>query len=361
LAKSFVKALVVAFLVGTWAFSYAGASVTADLDELAATRPADWQPLPVVKYTLYSASAVTRMQLAGADPSTRAQAAFLAGEIGDTCNIPALQPLLGDPDRFVRIQAGIALCRLRNEAGLSASTAALVGTPPWVRYYAVVGLWQLGTEIALKVLARFRYGQCPLVAEAMSAAIAHPRDAVSDNRSPIVAQQAEVPAPRQWADVIEAAALSLLAESDWWWHRGEYDQCVRCNDALLFFDPTFEEVYTNSAWLLWSMGRHTEAIGTYHRCIQRVGGSNHGYFYLGFYYYQHEFMNQAEPYLRRAVEMAPEDHLARRAYAHCLERLGRIPDAIAQWEAILRYRPDDGAALTNLRRLEALAQGAQKQ
>ncbi len=324
-----------------------------DLAGLAAARPAEWLPLPVIRQIAPSIGEAARAQFGASDAAVRARAAFIAGEAGDARVAPFLRQLLADPERAVRLQAGIALGRLGDEAGKPAALAALTGPPAWVRYYAVLALWTLGADDLLSSLARIPYTQPALVATALEAA----------SSGPSCGRQAAPPASRgvgadvaDWEQAVDIAFLSLVAESDWWWHEGDHDRCVRCNEVLVFLDPTAYEVYTDSAWLLWSSGRHTRAIGTYHRCIEGAPWSNHGLFYLGYYYYQHGLRVEAEPYLRRATEVDPTDDLARRAYAHCLEKLERPRDALAQWEAVLKLKPGDGSVLPNLERLRSLTQ-----
>ncbi len=327
-----------------------------DLEVVASSRAANWLPLPVLSRIVDGGTPAAVRQLCVRDSLERARAAFLIGETCDKSAVAALHSVLADPSRPVRIHAGIALCRLGDNAGMKAASAALVGSRPWVRYYAVVGLWQLGTQQALRALEQHRHGQTSLVAEAIDWALAG--RAPSDAGSVEPARSSGVDGP-DWEDLWELAVLALVYESDWWWHKGNYDQCVRCNDALTFLDPSAEDSYSNSAWLLWSGGHHTEAIGVYHRCIEANPQSNHGAFYLGFYYFQHGLHVEAEPYLRRAVTLRPGDDIARRAYAHCLEKLGRPTEAIAQWEALLQLKPNDGAAVLNLNRLRSIVVGAQ--
>ncbi|MCD6351679.1 MAG: tetratricopeptide repeat protein, partial [Armatimonadetes bacterium] len=93
--------------------------------------------------------------------------------------------------------------------------------------------------------------------------------------------------------------------------------------------------------------------------IDRCTVSNQGSFHLGFYYLQHKQPQEAEPYLRRAVQQDPSDDLARRIYAHCLEKLGRLTEAAGHWRVILRHNPTDGAARLNLGRLEKLMKEGQ--
>lgn len=318
------------------------------LDRLAQSRPAPWLPIPLMPVVAPQVADLATAQLTNPSAAARARAAFLLGESADPARASALLALLSDPERRVRIHAGIALCRLGHASGRSAAAAALIGTPAWVRYYAVIGLWTLGDRASLCALESARHGQSPLVARAISAAVSRP-----GRGCPIRPSQPPLPAftPASWPEALDAAASALNAESDWWWHKGDHEQCVRANQALVFLTPDAIEPYSNSAWLLWSMGHHTEAIGEYHRAIDANPASADAAFYLGFYYFQHNLYEQAEPYLWLAVRLSPRDHLSRRILAHCLEKQGRPAEALQQWEILARQRPKDGAVLLNLRRL----------
>ena len=322
------------------------------LDALAAQRPAKWLPVPVLAARAPWVAEVALGRLASADPALRQQAAFLLGDVGYQAGREPLVALLADPVRQVRMHAGIALCRLGDTRGLKTAAAVLGGAREWMKYYATVGLWRLGTREAEQALEDHAYGQPPLVREAIAAALGQPASSIGTGAAP--AEEKVKPEAADWSDVVDAAYSAFVAETDWWWHRGVYDQCVRCNDVLTFFDPQSDNPYADSAWLLWSEGRHTRAIGMYHRCIDKCTVSNQGAFHLGFYYLQHKMPEEAEPYLGLAVKQDPSDDLARRVYAHCLEKLGRLTEAVRQWKIILLHNPSDGAARLNLGRLQKI-------
>ncbi len=314
---------------------------------LAKAQPARWLPLQAAAVHSDEVTAPAVAALKSPSAALRARAAFVLGEAGCSGGVEALAATLRDPDRTVRLHAGVALCRLCDPRGLPAAVAALHGARPWLRYYALVGLWRLGSEPARRAVEAARSDPDPLVAYAATAAAGTWRGRPTPFRLP----QSLPPVPPVGPDVVEWTVNALIAESDWWWHRGKHEQSIRCNEAVVFLAPDAEDMYTNSAWLLWSMGRHAEAIGTYHRCIAANPTSGHGPFYLGFYYMQHGDLVAAEKYLALAVRNAPDDHLARRTYAHCLENQGRLADALAQWEILRRQRPTDGSVLLNIRRL----------
>lgn len=257
--------------------------------------------------------------------------------------------MLADPSRTVRVHAGMALALLGQGDGLPVCEAVLEADPPWVRYLAVHALWRLGTDRARMALARHQIGQDPLVARAIAGALTTPsvappppgtvRDTSSDGITP--------------QEIWERAADAFTAEADWWWHHGDYDQVIRCHEMALFFDPTYPEDYAIIAWMQWSLGRDQAAIRALKRGVAAAPTDPQMYFNLGFHYFNtHRESLACEP-LRRAVELGG-DVLCRRLYAHCLEHLGQLPQALAQWNDMLRLDPDDGLARVNRDRVQAL-------
>jgi tetratricopeptide (TPR) repeat protein len=319
------------------------------LRDLAAARPAEWLPVPVIQAAGPVLLHAAEPALRSSSSAMRGRAAFLLGDGGQRRYERALRRLLKDHDVQVRLQAGVALCRLRDRRGMDAAAAALSSGRSWLRYYAVVGLWAVGGTRAMDILRRAEKGQNPLVATAIRKALAQapPRTVRTVPARHITAPTADV------STAIGLAADAFITEGDWWWHKGEYDQVVRANQVATFLEPSAVEQYTNSAWLLWSMGRHAEAIDEYHRCIQANPRNPHGYFYLGEYYLQHRQPAAAETYLRRAASLAPHDAVARRALAHCLEKQGKLAEALDQWNTILRDNPTDGAAIMNRDRVQS--------
>lgn len=324
-----------------------------DVEAVAAARQAAWLPLPILTEAGDALAFSLRPSLASPNIAVRARAAFLMGETGCPQAGSWLVPLLCDESRLVRLMAGISLARLGDERGLPAAAAALTSSRSWQRYYGLLALWSLGGERARRLAEAHSYGQPPFIAECFRQAL-HEWPAARQSMAASGRSAAEAPATLAEADALLATVNAFIIEADWWWHRGVYDQVIRANDVVTFLDPTAVEQYTNSAWLLWSMGRAAEAIGEYHRCIRQNPDNPHGYYYLGTYYLQHGQPVQGLPYLQKAVQLEPEDPLSRRALAHCLEKAGRLEDALAQWEAIIKINPTDGAALRNRDRVQKM-------
>jgi tetratricopeptide (TPR) repeat protein len=324
-----------------------------ELDRLANQpgRP-EWAPLPLLRGGPAPLSALRRL-LRAADMDDRARSCFLLGQIGDALAVPALRTALTDPARTVRIHAGIALASMCEGDGTPACEAALQSEPPWLRFLAVHALWSLNTDRARAALARHRSDQDPLVAEALAAALKSPP---TISLKPVPAD--EVPADDLTAtDIWERAADALTTEADWWWHRGDYDQAIRCHETAIFLDPTFAEDYAVAAWLQWSLGRDEAAVRTLKRGIAAMPSNPDAHFNLGYHYLNTHREALAREPLRRAVELGG-DVLCRRAYAHSLEHIGELQPALQQWDEMLRIDPGDDVARANRLRVQQLAAGA---
>ena len=304
-----------------------------------------WLQVPVLRGHDYALPALTDGLLRHTDAAVRARCAFLLGQVGSSASAPCLALSLRDADRNVRIFSGIALGLLGDERGLPAARAALIGTRWWVRYYALVALWQIGGDRAEAAVKSALNDQDPLVRAAARGAL---------NDAP----------PSSWAErtaygldeelsleqFVFDAANYLVGESDLWFHRGEYEQLLRCQEAAVFLDPTFVEMFEVNGWLYWSMERNTEAIGAYRRGIEANPESWEAAFALGFHYFNVGDYEKALPYLARAQELGAAPIMLH-TYAHALEKAGRVEDSLREWEYLRKLEPDSHIPPQQIERL----------
>jgi len=325
------------------------------LDALAGKpyRPS-WAPLPMFRGDTTRITLLHKL-LESPDAESMARSAFLLGQIAFPDSAVLLAGRLSDPNRDVRVQSGIALACMGDARGVPACSAALGSGPSWIRYYAVYGLWCANTARARRALQKHAQGRDALVGPAIRQALKAPFAAPPPvPRQRPSAQHAPDMSPDQvWSEACDV----FITESDWWWHAGNYDQSMRCLEAAVFLDPHYIEGYTSIAWLQWSMGRDPAAIGTLNRAISAAPSDPEAHFGLGFHYFNTKRYASAEKPLRRAVELGG-DHLMRRTYAHCLEKLGKLREALDQWSAILEARPTDAAAQRNFARVKKLIEEA---
>jgi len=319
-----------------------------DLDEMAqrADRP-PWAPLPIMWGHSEMVPMLVQVVRQGS-AQDRIRAAFVLGQIGDRAATRSLLNALDDPCRDVRIQAGIALACLGDERGQHAAWAALNGEPQWIRYYAVLGLSRLNTDEIRQNLRQIQPQQPEFISRTIQAAL--------DQPAPVPAaapKRPNQPPAGFWQVLVDA----FRAETDWWWHRpGDYDQCIRCMQVMLLMDSTQSETYGNIAWLQWSLGYDTRAIGTYHRAISRLPDNPWSHHYLGCHYFITKRYELAIPYLREAVRLQP-DIISRRMLAHCLERTGQLEACLGHWREMYEQSPDDPAVKFNYERVKKLYEG----
>ena len=323
-------------------------------DEMAtrADRP-PWAPLPVMWGRSEMVPMLVQLVRQGSAPD-RIRAAFLLGQIGDRDTTKSLLNALDDPRRDVRIQAGIALAYLGDERGQHAAWAALIGEPQWIRYYAVLGLSRLNTDRIRQNLKQILAQQPEFISRTIQAALDQPAPvpAVAPDRQPVALERDQIAVLWDWSTVVDVFG----AETDWWWHHGDYDQCIRSMQVMLLMDPTLTEIYSDIAWLQWSMGDDTSAIGTYHRAVSRLPDDPWSHHHLGEHYFITKRYELAIPYLREAVRLQP-DIIGRRTLAHCLERTGQLEACFEHWQEMYEQSPDDPAVKFNYERVKKLYEG----
>ncbi len=308
-----------------------------------------WVPLPRLSgQEALIPLAVAKLQ--NGLPINRRRAAFILGQIGTPQALQALRSALEDSDRWVRIHAGVGLAQQGVAEGYQGAKAALYEGPAWHKYYAIYGLNQIRDERALRLLEQNPCEGSPFLSRVVKAA--QRPELVQSPRGPFYQQ----PLPAQdWPELLEIAAQALVDECDTWFHGGDYDQAIRCNEAAVFLQPARVEVYASTAWLQWSMNRHGAAISTYRRAIDANPGNWEAYFELGFYYMHHGHPSAAVEYLRQSSELGAPPIRAR-TYAHALEKVGKLKQALRVWQQLDRI-DQSGAVDANLRRLQELVPG----
>lgn len=288
------------------------------------------------------------------DSAVRARCVFLLGQIGDRKTVSAIRGLQRDRSRAVRYQVGIALCQLGDSTGTSATHAALASAADWIRYYAVQSLAALATDRARTILETQRPFQGELIRSQIDEALS----TWPWPSAPPPPAENKITIPRSLHELfVEAGGLAVI-ESDGYFHKGEYLQCVRCNETALFLDPHHVELYGTSAWLLWSLGINDRALSLLRQGLAANPNDWSMWFDAGYHYTLMQNYATAARLLRRAVELGappPQSH----QYCHALEKSGRPDLALEAWRELLRKHPDDGVAPMHINRLENLLRGEQ--
>lgn len=308
-----------------------------------APRDADWAPFRVLegrRDLLAAALRATQQQ----DALTRRRGLFTLGALGLPEGVSAMKANLQHPDRLVRMQAAIALAMLYRQEGLPGAAVALREGPDWSRFYALYGLWRLNSARSLQVLRASRPWLSGFLLETLDAAL-KAKPSLHGNTLRSGKPNLELSLYSLWDKVSSA----YVVEGDLWWHRGNYDQSIRCQWTALFFDPTYVDLYTNIAWLQWSMDRHQEAIRTYKQCIAANPQDWEAYQALGNYYITHQQKELGAQFLQKAADLGSPP-IPRRVLGHTYRDLGQAEKAKQVWQDILKMDPNDPIAKRELER-----------
>ncbi len=164
---------------------------------------------------------------------------------------------------------------------------------------------------------------------------------------PISAAEAE----RRVGETRDALTDLLWMGIEPYWHKGDFDNCLRLTRQTVEVDPHFVEAGTSLAWLLWSVGRDDEAIAAYEKCIAANPKSWKAHHEFGlFYMARNKYLKAAEQF-RAAKDLgAPIPHI--HMLPNALEKAGRLDEALDEWHDILRRFPDDAVAKRRAERLE---------
>ena len=304
--------------------------------------------LPAPMFEGWDGAEVMLVGLHESEPTVRAGCAFVLGQTGDAAHADALAEALHDPDRGVRMWAGISLAWLRDKRGLHAARAAGVGMRWWMRYYALVALWRLDGSGLERDLAQGRRDPDPLVKEFASAASTGEVELWDE-----VVPPGSAPVEHEPVYVLEEVASLLVTETDLWFHVGDYRQCLRAQEAALMLDATWAELQGTNGWVYWSLGRDTEALGAYRRGAGMNPEDWSARFDLGQHYYLTGKYDAAAREFKCARELGCGAPLSHR-HAHALEKAGRPAESLAVWRELAAEEPDNHIPLHHIKRLAAL-------
>lgn len=159
------------------------------------------------------------------------------------------------------------------------------------------------------------------------------------------------------ADAIVASACDRMsAISDAHWHKGEYNHIIRLCRVVVSGEPDAITAYSDAAWLLWSLGRDSEAVQLYEDGLKANPGTYQFYHEIGYYYFNHvKDYRKALGYLQQAVTKPDCPVFVLHLLAHSYERIGDGALAIATWQKAADdpRNPARPTALRNLERIKA--------
>lgn len=168
------------------------------------------------------------------------------------------------------------------------------------------------------------------------------------------------PAPAGPADVnaIAGAVLDhMWVSTDRHWHKGEYNHIVNLSRMIVAGRPAQLDAYGNAGWLLWSMDRDAEAVDLYKQGARANPKSYFLFNELGFYYAQHKRDFAAGlPWYEKAAATPDCPAFVLHMLAHCYEKTGQLPKALAVWTRAAKDtgNPSRAAAIVNRNRVQRL-------
>ncbi len=249
----------------------------------------------------------------------------------------------------MRRRAGLALCYLGDERGKDEADGVFRNGEVWERYLALIGMWRLYAPEGRALLEAQLPERDPFLRTLIPLAL---QTAPWRPLPPYPSRAELTPTAASGAALWEQIADGLTLGSDYWWHRGEYDQCCVLLETSLFFSPQRVEVYDDAAWLQWSLGRKERAVKILEAGIAANSDSWLAHFNLGFHYFNTKRYASALPYLQYAAHHTETWWVPLHIYAHDLEALNRRDEARQVWEEAVRRFPQDVTARRNLERLQ---------
>jgi tetratricopeptide (TPR) repeat protein len=152
---------------------------------------------------------------------------------------------------------------------------------------------------------------------------------------------------------IDRTVNQLLAQSDVFWHEGDFESVRWCYSVITDIDPKYVEGWQNYGWLLWSaLDRDDAAMRVFLRGLEYNPEPYDLYFEIGNLEYHRRHFLSAAQWMAKATARKGAPFTAWHMRAHCLEYAGQTQKAKAVWKTIIAKFPDDPPAKINLKRLE---------
>lgn len=167
-----------------------------------------------------------------------------------------------------------------------------------------------------------------------------------------IAAPNEDPDPR--LDAIWVAAESRMSDQiDQWFEVGDYPRCIQLLRVWYAFEPHDYDVATNLGYLLKSTEAYDEELAVYVKYRKENPEDPDGPFPEANFYFERKVYSKIPALLEPTLKRKPHGNSYRRL-AHAYERLGLLTDCVRIWTAFLAVSPKDGAAKSNLQRVQGM-------
>ena len=169
-------------------------------------------------------------------------------------------------------------------------------------------------------------------------------------RKPVTLKEAVVQVDGITGRVVD----QLWVQVDKYWHDGDYNRIVELCRLCVEADPHFLEAYSAGAWLLWSLDRTGEADAFLKQGVAANPNRYDLHFDFGSHLVRTKRDRDALPYLQAATRHKNAPAQAWSVLAHCYRRLGRLDEALATWQTVVKRFPNFAAGPPNLRRIQEM-------
>lgn len=169
------------------------------------------------------------------------------------------------------------------------------------------------------------------------------------------------PDPVRMRVINEAIHHRLSTQGDVWFEGGDYLKTIQALRAASSLDPADYEIATDLGWMLENVLKWDEALATYVRFRkENPSDPDAAYPEANFYFMKKSYL-EIPALLEPTLKMARPPHANTfRILAHAYDRLGLLGDSKRVWNQLLAIDPNDEAAKTNLKRVEAKLKGGEQ-
>ncbi|MDQ2688482.1 MAG: hypothetical protein M3Y28_11525 [Armatimonadota bacterium] len=152
---------------------------------------------------------------------------------------------------------------------------------------------------------------------------------------PAAAAPAPASSPAQADGIVSAAVDDLWAQTDAYWHVGDYPRIIALDRIITQADPHFVESFNTGAWLMWSSGLDSDAEAFYQQAVQNNPHTPAAYYDYGQFLFNHKHdYHGAIRVFTQDVARAQPGVLDWRMLAHSYEKAERWDRAVAVWRRI---------------------------
>lgn len=150
---------------------------------------------------------------------------------------------------------------------------------------------------------------------------------------------------------------NVWANTDRYWHDGDYNRCVALLRVCVEADPSFDEAVSTGAWLLWSMGDKPAANALLQRSTAIAPNKWLAHYTFGEQLFTRREYKDVIPHMQKATQFPGAPSQAWKMLAHSYDKTGQYQKSLAAWQQVVKKYPQDVAGPVNLKRVEKKVKG----